>query len=123
MFPPNLTSRPAGRMGGAPSPAPADVREPTPRRSWRERVRSAVDLTVAFALLEDAHPAPEPPDPSERDDPRSARVSVGAVHAHRKPLRPMPRPRRPGAVPARAQVCTSPVGHTPPAPPKRRARE
>jgi hypothetical protein len=109
-------------MGGASSPARTDVRQPTPRRSWRDKVRHAVDLTVAFALLEDADPAPDQPDPSERDAPRSARVSVGAVHAHRKPLRPMPRPRRPGAVPSRSQTCTSPVGHTPATPPKRRSR-
>ena len=89
----------------------ADVRQkpPTARQSWRDKVRHAVDLTVAFALLEDA--------PSE-----SPRPELDDRHPHRKPLRPMPRPRRPGAATPRAQLCIAPVGHTPSTPPKRRTR-
>jgi hypothetical protein len=98
-------------------PAP-DVRPPTVRRSWREKVRHAVDLTVAFVTLEDA--------PSEFDDPSGElsppHASVDRHHAHRKPLRPVPRSRRPGAVTPRAALCTAPVGHVPSAAPKRRTR-
>jgi hypothetical protein len=102
-------------------PAPADVRQPAvPPRSWRDKVRHAVDLTVAFVLLEDAEPEQHGPG---RDAPRPSRASVGAVHPHRKPLRPMPRSRRPGAAAARPQPCLAPVGHVPATPPKRRARQ
>jgi hypothetical protein len=107
------TERPA-----AAKPAAQDVRQPTPRRTWREKVRHAVDLTVAFVTLEDAY--------SEFDDPSGdsspARASVDVRHPHRKPLRPMPRSRRPGAAAHRPQVCTAPVGHAPSAAPKRRTR-
>lgn len=71
----------------------------------------AVDLCVAFITLAD-------------DDPvASAGTSVDqAVHPHRQPLRPQRGPRRAGAVMARHQPCLSPVGRTPSAAPKRRAR-
>ena len=96
----------------------AEVRQqPTARpKSWREKVRHAVDLTVAFVLLEDA--------PSESTaDVRatSPRPEIDDRHPHRKPLRPMPRPRRPGAAAPRPELCIAPVGHTPTAP-KRRTR-
>jgi hypothetical protein len=94
------------------------VRQPTVRRSWREKVRHAVDLTVAFVTLEDAH--------SEFDDHHGesspTRASVDDHHPHRKPLRPMPRPRRPGAAAHRPQLCTAPIGHAPSKAPKRRSR-
>lgn len=104
---------------------------PRPARSWRDKVRHAVDLTVAFMLLEDAVP-PADSDSSERArdeealpgrpaSAHSARASVGAVHAHRQPLRPLPRSRRPGAAMSRPQLCISPVRETP-APPRRRTR-
>ena len=101
-------------------PAPADVRQPAvPPRSWRDKVRHAVDLTVAFVLLEDAEPEQRGP---ERDAPRSSHESVGAVHPHRKPLRPMPRSRWPGEAVRRPQPCLTPVGHAPATAPKRRSR-
>jgi hypothetical protein len=83
-------------------------RSPGPR-SWRDRVRRAVDLTVAFVLLEDASASAEPHVPAGRDRSRPPRASVDAAHPHRAPLRPSPRPRRPGAVPARPQPCLSPI--------------
>jgi hypothetical protein len=113
-------------MGGAwrskrPAAVPqasGDVRQPAVApASWRDRLRHAVDLTVAFVTLEDAEP--------EHHDPGDAppsHVFVDGRHPHRKPLRPMPRPRRPGAAAARPQVCTAPVGRTAATPPKRRAR-
>ena len=100
----------------AATPAP-EVRQPTTRQSWRDKVRHAVDLTVAFVLLEDA------PSASTADVlATSPRPELDDRHPHRKPLRPMPRPRRPGAAAHRPQICIAPVGHTPPAPPKRRTR-
>jgi hypothetical protein len=131
MFPPYPTSRPAPRMGGerrterpvTAAPAAQDVRQPTARR-WRDKVRHAVDLTVAFVLLEDApsdSTCPDPERPATGDRPRSARPSVDDRHPHRKPLRPMPRPRRPGAEAHRPQVCITPRNATPTAP-KRRTR-
>jgi hypothetical protein len=112
-------ARRAERPAAVP-PATADVRQPAvPPRSWRDKVRHAVDLTVAFVLLEDAEPEQRGP---ERDAPRSSRESVGAVHPHRKPLRPMPRSRRPGEAVRRPQPCLTPAGHVPATPPKRRSR-
>jgi hypothetical protein len=127
MFPPYPTSDPAPRMGGvrraerpaAAQPGTQDVRQPTPRRSWRDKVRHAVDLTVAFVTLEDAHPGLD--DPSDASA-APARASVDDRHPHRKPLRSMPRSRRPGAAAHRPQICTAPVGATPSAAPKRRTR-
>lgn len=100
----------------AAAPAP-EVRQPTARQSWRDKVRHAVDLTVAFVLLEDA------PSESTADvHTTSPRPELDDRHPHRKPLRPMPRPRRPGAATHRPQLCIAPVGHTPATPPKRRTR-
>jgi hypothetical protein len=93
----------------------------TGRRTWRDALRHAVDLAVAFATLEDADAHPEPAGESEVR-PTSARESVDVRHPHRAPLRPQPRPRRPGAVATRTQACTSPVGHRPATPPRRRTR-
>ena len=91
----------------AAAPAP-EVRQPTARQSWRDKVRHAVDLTVAFVLLEDA------PSESTADvHATSPRPELDDRHPHRKPLRPMPRPRRPGAGVHRPQLCLSPVGHHP----------
>jgi hypothetical protein len=98
--------------------APAvEVRQPTARRSWRDKVRHAVDLSVAFVLLEDA-----PSGGASDVHPTSPRPEIDDRHPHRKPLRPMPRSRRPGAAAPRAQICIAPVGTTPPAAPKRRSR-
>jgi hypothetical protein len=93
-----------------------EVRQPTARRSLREKVRHAVDLTVAFVLLEDA------PSESTADvHATSPRPEIDDRHPHRKPLRPMPRPRRPGAAAHRPQLCTAPLSPAPTAP-KRRTR-
>jgi hypothetical protein len=119
-------------------PAAQDVRQPTARRSWREKVRHAVDLTIAFVLLEDdpgeparpaaassdTHGRTADPGPASMPGPATAtstRWSVDDRHPHRVPLRPMPRPRRPGAAAPRPQICISPV-REPAAAPKRRER-
>lgn len=74
----------------------------TARPSWREAVRRALDLAVAFATLEDlsgAHDLLEDREPGADER-----------HPHRRPLRPAPRARRPGAGASRPQVClTAPV--------------
>jgi hypothetical protein len=100
----------------AAAPAPEVRQKPTARRSLRDKVRHAVDLTVAFVLLEDA---PSEGTPDVR--PTSPRPEIDDRHPHRKPLRPMPRPRRPGAAAPRAQLCTAPLTPAPSAP-KRRTR-
>lgn len=74
----------------------ASIPERSPDRHWRERLRRAVDLAVAFATLEDAPPAPGHPD-------------APGPHPHRRPLRSPQRSRRPGAVPARVAHCTAPL--------------
>ena len=101
----------------AASPAP-DVGQPTARQSWRDKVRHAVDLTVAFVTLEDA-PSQDPT--TDAAPATSPRPEIDDRHPHRKPLRPMPRPRRPGAAAHRPQLCIAPIVHTPSAP-KRRTR-
>lgn len=73
---------------------------PIPRSgkpSWRESVRRAVDLVVAFATLEDG-PTPSAP-----------RGHAGAArHPHRQPLRAPTRAGRPGTVAQRALTCRTP---------------
>ena len=104
-------------MRGAPArpaaatPVARDVRAPeTPRPSWRDKLRNAVDLAVAFATLADTDPSASSPEP------------VVVVHPHRTPLRPAPRPRRPGAAAPRHQPCLSPTGRRPSTAPARRTR-
>ena len=105
------TERPVAAASGA------DVRLPTARRTWREKVRHAVDLTVAFVTLDDA-PFEDPHDSVELGGSSAPAVDR---HPHRTPLRPMPRSRRPGAAGHRPQICIAPV--RPEAnPPKRRSR-
>ncbi|HEU4975397.1 MAG TPA: hypothetical protein VFT50_09945 [Baekduia sp.] len=70
------------------SPRPA-------QRSWRETVRRAVDLAVAFATLSDELPRRHADDLAD--------------HPHRLPLRAPSRARRPGAVAPRAHRCTTPL--------------
>ena len=103
----------------AAAPASEVRQQPTARQSWRDKVRHAVDLTVAFVLLEDA---PSESTADARTSATSPRPELDDRHPHRKPLRPMPRPRRPGAATQRPQLCIAPVGHTPATPPKRRTR-
>jgi hypothetical protein len=80
-----------------------------PRPPWRETVRRAVDLAVAFATLESYELPPRAPhsvvDPTLRA-PRSA-DPARTPHAHRTPLRAPRRPRRPGRVVPRAQPCVA----------------
>ena len=68
------------------------------RRSLRELLRGAAGTALEFATLGEASLPGTPVPP----------VHV-AEHPHRVALRRPTRPRRPGAVPARAQVCTAPV--------------
>jgi hypothetical protein len=86
--------------------------ERSPQRSWRDRLRRAVDLAVAFATLEDDLAAATTTPPCHPDAPRSLHD-----HPHRQPLRGAQRPRRPGVVAARVQPCTTPL-----APPAARRR-
>ncbi len=106
-------------MRGAPArpaaatPVDRDVRAPeSPRPTWRDKLRNAVDLAVAFATLADTDPSATPGPPAP----------VDVVHPHRTPLRPAPRPRRPGAAATRPQPCLSPVGRRPSTAPPRRTR-
>jgi hypothetical protein len=121
-----------------------DAGTETPRRSWRDKVRHAVDLTVAFVTLDDAPFEANAPDVGlvgpGKDAGRGAAArprasahtargreatsdapAVDDRHPHRTPLRPMPRSRRPGAAAHRPQVCIAPV-RPEPAAPKRRTR-
>ena len=80
MFSPTLTSR-------------------TKARTWRDAVRRAVDLAVAFATLADE---------LGEDVPRGT-VNDPAPHPHRVPLRAARAPRRPGAGAQRPQHCLTPL--------------
>ncbi|HEU4978074.1 MAG TPA: hypothetical protein VFT42_04200 [Solirubrobacteraceae bacterium] len=82
----------------------------TARRSWRETVRRALDLAVAFATLEEISGPAGLLDEHE--------LGASARHPHRRPLRPASRARRPGAGAPRAQVCLT----APERAPRRRAR-
>jgi hypothetical protein len=86
--------------------------DPRPARSsWREAVRRAVDLAVAFATLSDELPPHGP-----ADEP--------AVHPHRQALRAPSRARRPGRVAPRVHICLTPLPSraTRPAPASQRSR-
>jgi len=79
------------------------------RRSLRELMRGAFGTALEFATLGEATPA-QPPS-------RPAPPTHVIEHPHRRALVRPSRPRRAGAVPARAQVCTAPVpSRVPPAP-------
>ena len=73
------------------------------RRSVKELMRGALGSALEFATLGEASLSgsaselPAPPAPSVRE------------HPHRMPLVRPRRPRRDGAVPPRAPVCTAPV--------------
>ncbi len=77
-----------------------------PARSIRERMRGALDSALEFATLGEA-----------TLDGLSSRTPVAPVHArehpHRRALVRPTRPRRDGAIPPRAPVCTAPVSSTP----------
>jgi hypothetical protein len=82
----------------------------TARPSWREALRRAVDLAVAFATLEDLS---SPPGLLDAHEPGPA-----GPHPHRRPLRPASRARRPGAGAPRPQICLT----APERAPRRRER-
>jgi len=80
-------------------------------RPWRQAVRRAVDLTVAFATLESATSARElfsrDASPHASTCPHGL-LDASAPHPHRMPLRRQARPGRPGTVPSRAKDCLVP---------------
>jgi hypothetical protein len=119
MFPTSNISEQAA-LGGAQGVAPLRSDRSPARRSWRDTLRNAVDLAVAFATLADVEILDE-------DSPRPPVETAPVVrHPHRAPLRTPIRAGRPGAVAAQSQPCLSPVdgrhayGAAPA--PKRRAR-
>ena len=134
-------SRAAAPATGAGRPEPrAERREPFPK--WRERLRYAVDLAVAFATLRDTEPvrttgtSDETAGAAACSGTRASADVVGStenraetggpldrVHPHRIPLRPPTRPRRPGAAVPRVQPCLSPVEGAAPRLPRRRSRD
>jgi hypothetical protein len=81
--------------------------EPTLRTAGglRAAFRRAVDVALAFATLEDG------------DEPSTA----PAQHPHHRPLRTPTRARRPGAVRARPQDCSTPLLTRPPRPARQHA--
>src|SRR3954451_677145 len=78
------------------------------RRSLRELLRGALEVALEFATLGEATLAQPPSRPAPP-------VHV-SEHPHRRALVRPSRPRRAGAVPARAQVCTAPVSARAPGP-------
>lgn len=86
----------------------------TAPRDWRGAFRRAVDLAVAFATLESCTTARAL---LPRRDPVAAPgasphglIDAPASHPHRTTLRAPARPGRAGAVRAREQDCTAPIG-------------
>jgi hypothetical protein len=71
------------------------------RRSLRELMRGALGTALEFATLGEANLDGSPS--------RPAPPAHVLEHPHRQALRRPLRPRRAGAPPARAQVCTAPV--------------
>jgi hypothetical protein len=85
-------------------------------RPWRQAVRRAVDLAVAFATLESATSAREISSRDASHHPSTCPhglLDASAPHPHRMPLRRQARPGRPGTVPARAQDCLVPLAGRP----------
>lgn len=76
-----------------------------PKRSLRELMRGAVATALEFATLDEATTMPA--------QPRQAPPAPGREHPHRRSLDRVPRARRAGMAPPRAQVCTSPVSPSP----------
>jgi hypothetical protein len=71
------------------------------KRSLRELMREAVGTAVEFATLGEAT--------LEAPDRRPGLTAPNPGHPHRRHLGHRPRPRRPGMVSPRAQVCVTPV--------------
>jgi hypothetical protein len=68
------------------------------KRSLRELVRGAMDTALELVTLGEAHLAAPTTPPAPTD-----------AHPHRRQLDHRRRRRRPGMVPPRPQVCTTPV--------------
>jgi hypothetical protein len=119
MFPTSNISGQAA-VGGATGVAPLRSDRSPARRSWRDTLRNAVDLAVAFATLADVETLDEE---SPRPPVEPADV---ARHPHRARLRTPIRAGRPGAVAGRPHACLTPAdgrhAYGAPAAPKRRAR-
>ena len=124
-------------MGGATGVAPLDPDPRPARRSWRDTLRHAADLAVAFATLADVDtdaPSPRSPVGGTQTTPLRGEAIEGPVedagsvacdstratedddrrlettpHPHRVQLRRELRSGRPGAVVARPQSCLTPV--------------
>ncbi len=78
------------------------------RARWRDGVRRAVELAVAFATLESYELPRRGPHGAVDESLRASRSADPAgAHPHRAPLRAPGRPRRPGRVAARVQPCTA----------------
>ena len=80
--------------------------------SWRETVRRAVDLAVAFATLESCTTARDlwsgGADAASTSASPHGPVDLPAPHPHRAPLSAPVRPGRAGTVPARTHCCVTP---------------
>jgi hypothetical protein len=85
----------------------------TPKSKLAQRALGAVRVARSFLLLEDDY---EVDWEVGQDEPRRA------PHPHRAPLRRGCARRRPGQIPAPAQLCLSPVGRSAPAEPLGRSR-
>jgi hypothetical protein len=78
------------------------------KRSLRELVRGAMDTALEFVTLGEAH-LPEKAAHAPVERPRTTPAAPTVVHPHRRQLDHRRVRRRPGMVPPRPQVCTSPV--------------
>jgi hypothetical protein len=81
---------------------------PTPETrstTAKHRLRSLLQTAVVFATLSEPAAAGEP----AVSHPHRHELR----HPHRRPVAAQPRRRRPGSLPARPQVCTSPVPEGP----------
>src|SRR3954470_2461919 len=100
-----------------PQPAPPIA----PSARWRDGLRHALDVAIAFATLADAEPpAPSAPtghSPGVRPAPLEpslaqrvgAAAASAAAHPHRRALHAPARSRRPGTVRAAPQPCLTPL--------------
>jgi hypothetical protein len=101
----------AGAKAVAPDAARAKAVAPDTARAKAV----APDTARAKAIAPDTARTPRLAGASERPEARHRQT-----RPHRGPLRPAPRTRRPGTVPARPVPCTAPIrfGHGDPAPPQ-----
>src|SRR3954470_15342414 len=97
---------------------PTIITSPPEPRPWRASVRRAVDLAVAFVTLEsytteDVLSRLPGTRGTVTDPGLLAEVTELHEHPHRRPLRAPTRSGRPGAAPARVQLCTTPLDPRP----------